>query len=309
MSQAEFEIYIPAPQEEVRVNFECGSTTVDPQVCALGGLCEVGGYCVEQKRPDIAARVRDREQMIARANFQAGREHEARDPMLGLFGFGSPLGIERSRAFIVNGLADKQEMDAVEGDRRHRPNAFIMEFYDVNGLSYVNDTFGHINGDVLLRFISECVRTRAFEDECYRRGGDEMIVLKRHHFDPSEYGAGGLAAGIAAYQQELEVRTETMVRERWEYHKSKGSEDPFYPIICLVDQGLPFPMVAAGSHIVLMDDIWPREDQDYAATVIGTLTQMADAAMYKHKERLKQASGFYRNRCAKGVCRLAGLPE
>lgn len=49
---------------------------------------------------------------------------------------------------------------------------------DVNNLKYVNDTFGHSYGDLLLTSFSKLL-TSSFKDvgNCYRIGGDEFIVI------------------------------------------------------------------------------------------------------------------------------------
>ena len=67
-------------------------------------------------------------------------------------------------------------------------NAFVSELqtsnletssiisFDVNGLKYYNDNFGHDKGDELLTSMSDALK-KVFDESVYRMGGDEFIVL------------------------------------------------------------------------------------------------------------------------------------
>lgn len=67
-------------------------------------------------------------------------------------------------------------------------NAFVSELqtsnletssiisFDVNGLKYYNDNFGHDKGDELLTSMSDTLK-KVFNESVYRMGGDEFIVL------------------------------------------------------------------------------------------------------------------------------------
>ena len=65
----------------------------------------------------------------------------------------------------------------IKSIRRNR-GTFSICYIDVNGLKYVNDSFGHSEGDELLvlicRFITEGIRE---SDILCRLGGDEFIIL------------------------------------------------------------------------------------------------------------------------------------
>lgn len=52
----------------------------------------------------------------------------------------------------------------------------VLIFFDANNLKYANDVFGHEAGDKLLTSISKEL-TRQFENQAYRIGGDEFIVI------------------------------------------------------------------------------------------------------------------------------------
>lgn len=54
----------------------------------------------------------------------------------------------------------------------------VVCFIDVNDLKYVNDTFGHKEGDYLLKTITSTIKNTAREnDTLFRYGGDEFILV------------------------------------------------------------------------------------------------------------------------------------
>lgn len=58
----------------------------------------------------------------------------------------------------------------------HLPIGIIMG--DVNGLKFVNDTFGHLEGDKLLKNMAKILKKVTCKDDfIFRWGGDEFIIL------------------------------------------------------------------------------------------------------------------------------------
>lgn len=54
---------------------------------------------------------------------------------------------------------------------------FSVALYDINGLKWVNDTYGHLEGDRLLRFVAQTIRQELNgKDFVFRLSGDEFIV-------------------------------------------------------------------------------------------------------------------------------------
>ena len=59
---------------------------------------------------------------------------------------------------------------------------------DMNGMKYVNDHYGHAEGDFCLCTIAEAMRLSASDDEiCIRTGGDEFVVLAKHYDHVKEF--------------------------------------------------------------------------------------------------------------------------
>ena len=78
---------------------------------------------------------------------------------------------------LDNRLAFNDMLTAIETEGDITDN-WTMYMFDVNGLKYVNDTFGHFAGDELIKSAaSVIVKTFGSDGDCYRIGGDEFVVL------------------------------------------------------------------------------------------------------------------------------------
>ena len=55
-------------------------------------------------------------------------------------------------------------------------------YIDLDDFKHINDGLGHQYGDVLLKNISGSLqRIPGVENNCYRMGGDEFIIILAHH--------------------------------------------------------------------------------------------------------------------------------
>ena len=62
--------------------------------------------------------------------------------------------------------------EAAEGE------ALFVSVVDMDGLKYINDNFGHAEGDYGIRCVSDVLRSLAHENEfCVRSGGDEFFLI------------------------------------------------------------------------------------------------------------------------------------
>ncbi len=62
---------------------------------------------------------------------------------------------------------------------------FFVTFIDIDGLKYVNDTYGHNEGDFYIRQISRVVNNIFYGDLICRYGGDEILILGNYSSDAS----------------------------------------------------------------------------------------------------------------------------
>ena len=68
------------------------------------------------------------------------------------------------------------------------PTAVVM--FDVDKFKYINDTYGHEKGDIVLQHVAICLR-RTFGrlGYLYRLGGDEFcLILRKGYLDKVDFG-------------------------------------------------------------------------------------------------------------------------
>ena len=77
----------------------------------------------------------------------------------------------------------------------------VLVVFDVDDFKQVNDRYGHVQGDVCLAEIADCIK-KAYADcgYCYRIGGDEFCVLLKN--------AGQEAACAQEFLRQMEARRE-----------------------------------------------------------------------------------------------------
>ncbi|MBI9045851.1 MAG: diguanylate cyclase [Anaerolineaceae bacterium] len=71
------------------------------------------------------------------------------------------------------------EMGAQELERAKRyQKDFVILFFDIDNFKTINDTYGHLNGDMVLKIISENCGNQLRETDIFARyGGDEFAVI------------------------------------------------------------------------------------------------------------------------------------
>ncbi len=108
---------------------------------------------------------------IARETAETAREHDElrviseTDPLTGLLNRRSML--SRMRNFLSDYAENKQ--------------GFVIGMFDIDDFKVVNDTYGHVFGDVVLREIAaRSVSILRVDDLLFRWGGEEFLVVVRN---------------------------------------------------------------------------------------------------------------------------------
>ena len=111
----------------------------------------------------------------------------------------------------------------IERAKRHKRTLSLLLF-DIDGFKHYNDTYGHLEGDMILQKTGEIIvlNIRENVDSGYRYGGDEFIVVlpetdKNQAFSVgerirrsfSDIGLDGVTVsiGLAEYQNGLDLKT------------------------------------------------------------------------------------------------------
>lgn len=168
---------------------------------------------------------------------------------------------------ILNRLGFEQELSRHAGEINSR---LVIFFIDLDGFKTVNDTYGHVVGDVLLQQVAGRLKnnTRQCEDRpkdiIARLGGDEFVI----------------ALINVAQQKDI-----ISIAEKIVYIIRK----PFY-----IDQN----MIEISSSLGIA--IYPDDCKDFSL-----LVELADQAMYRIKQAGKNNYGFYnpKHLCAEGPSR------
>ena len=84
-----------------------------------------------------------------------------------------------------------------------RRSGGVLVVFDVDGFKQINDRYGHLQGDVCLAEIADCIK-KAYArcGYCYRIGGDEFCVLLRDEADEARCAAA-LQSLLAERRKEI----------------------------------------------------------------------------------------------------------
>lgn len=85
---------------------------------------------------------------------------------------------------LLTGVLNRNEMnnriDRICERRDETPMNVGIVFADLNGLKMVNDKYGHFAGDMLIKNAALLLQNVFMEEEVYRAGGDEFMVLVKN---------------------------------------------------------------------------------------------------------------------------------
>ncbi len=91
----------------------------------------------------------------------------------------------------LTGVGNRRALDAALGRSRHEDGPWSLLVVDLDEFKTVNDRYGHLLGDEVLRRVADAIRRVARADDVVvRLGGDEFVVLAR---GTDETGGAALA--------------------------------------------------------------------------------------------------------------------
>ncbi|MFL0808597.1 MAG: GGDEF domain-containing protein [Oceanobacter sp.] len=93
--------------------------------------------------------------------------------------------LEESRTDSLTGLANRklfdEHMASALQQFRNEHNPHVLAIIDVDKFKFYNDTYGHVEGDQLLRLLAtELTKIGRSTDLAYRIGGDEFAMIFQH---------------------------------------------------------------------------------------------------------------------------------
>lgn len=159
----------------------------------------------------------------------------------------------------LTGLNNRYTFDACLSDTQNafseEGKSFVLGIFDVDNFKWINDSFGHVSGDKILKRVAQCLQeTFRKEDFIARIGGDEFAVIIQ-----------GLTVEMA--RERVSAFSENFTKKRF-FSQNKGD------INVTVSAG-----IAEASMSEPLDELMHRADKDmYAAKKARKSTQESGAS-------------------------------
>lgn len=100
--------------------------------------------------------------------------------------------------YMTGVLSRRAFISEIESELASNPNGTLLIF-DVNGFKTVNDTYGHIAGDNLIKRYAARLLQAFGDDLVGRLGGDEFLVFVKGECDKRKINGKIKKAGIACF--------------------------------------------------------------------------------------------------------------
>lgn len=106
---------------------------------------------------------------------------------------------EAARTDALTGLLNRRAFDELPYERGGGVTSGSLAVLDLNDLKQINDTHGHVAGDVALQLVARALRVQfRVTDPLFRTGGDEFVVVT------SGLGAADLASRLEQVDRALQ---------------------------------------------------------------------------------------------------------
>ena len=172
---------------------------------------------------------------------------------------------------VLNRNAGKKRLEELlrsMGEGEH----FAVSLYDINGLKWVNDTYGHLEGDRLLVFVAQNIQKELEDNDfVFRLSGDEFIVVF-----------------LNKSVHEAEMWMQRMLSTLEEHRAASGMHYD-------VTFSYGFASISAGKHLSVSDVLSIADSQMYIQKRDHHI-QQGNTRLRKEQERLSLAAPFQFNR-------------
>ncbi|MCR5148175.1 MAG: GGDEF domain-containing protein [Eubacterium sp.] len=145
---------------------------------------------------------------------------------------------------VSNRNAMNERMDSFTSSEEKMPEAMGVVFADLNGLKIVNDDEGHDAGDRLLERAAALLKIAFGDQEIYRAGGDEFVVicpnieedkmneqvsqlrgLANNTNDVSFAVGTAYCTGKYSILKAVQIADENMYKDKTEYYRNNPEKD------------------------------------------------------------------------------------
>ncbi len=122
---------------------------------------------IEQEKENVNKelseyKVKEQELAKLKKELEKYKMESVTDPLTGLF----------NRKFMVKKLDEE-----IERSKRYK-SKFSVIFLDIDNFKKINDVYGHIVGDFVLKYLANIIKSELRKvDYAFRYGGEEMVVL------------------------------------------------------------------------------------------------------------------------------------
>ncbi len=198
----------------------------------------------------------------------------------------------KTRRFFWEALSSEWK----RASRSGRP--FSVVLMDLDKFKEVNDTMGHLEGDLVLARVGRLLEQKCRQSNVVARyGGDEFIILMPE--------TGVEQAQILAERLRLWVATDTMLNE---HHISGSFGVASFPVhgfavedlIRIADEGMYLSKKAGGNRVSTADSFSPDEDAFVKRQLISTFIEGFLQREHTGRERVEEVVTTLRRICGEG---------
>jgi two-component system, cell cycle response regulator len=102
-------------------------------------------------------------------------------------------------------LSEFLDREVARSQRHNRPLSVLM--FDIDKFKAINDSYGHLCGDFVLRELAECIRSSVRKEDLFARYGGEEFCMVLVETGPDEAAAAGerIRASVAGHQFRFET--------------------------------------------------------------------------------------------------------